>query len=255
MKAIETNIYRHKNGTLYFVARRHGKLHVRSLGTQDLEEARRTLREKGMEYFFYSRLQKRSEAREESDRSGKRRKPQLTKTSPPAPAISMEERKPSSAPVVQNTPQLNQNISLEDLLNKHDSELTFTKPGTLKMIQTARAAISRFCPSLEEFSCIDIWKEYQAKGLRKTPRRVGAATNHLLWYFRSLIPWAVEQSYLPSEQSKKLEKLGKTQVNSRCIRITAPEKLEELLQMVESEDPDGAAFLRFLACAGIVSRL
>lgn len=79
---------------------------------------------------------------------------------------------------------------------------------------------------------------------------MGAATNHLLWYFRSFIPWAVEQSYLPSEQSKKLEKLGKTQVDSRFIRITAPEKLEEFLQMVESEDPDGAAFLRFLACAG-----
>jgi len=162
MKATETNIYRHENGTLDFVARRNGKFHVRSPGTQDLEEARRSLREKGMEYFFYSRLQKRSEAQEESDRSGKRRNRQLTKTSPAAPTTSVEERKPSSASVVQTTPQLDQNISLEDPLNKHDSELTFTKPGTLKMIQTARAAISRFCPSLEEFSCIDIWKEYQA---------------------------------------------------------------------------------------------
>ena len=52
MKALEKNISRHENGTLYFVARRGGKLVVRSLGTKILEEAEQKVREKGVSGFF-----------------------------------------------------------------------------------------------------------------------------------------------------------------------------------------------------------
>lgn len=49
MKTIENepNISRHENGNLYFVARRNGKLTVKSLKTADLAEARRKIREMG----------------------------------------------------------------------------------------------------------------------------------------------------------------------------------------------------------------
>lgn len=46
MKAVEKNISRHENGTLYFVARRGGKLTWRSLRTKNLEQARRLVRER-----------------------------------------------------------------------------------------------------------------------------------------------------------------------------------------------------------------
>jgi integrase len=40
-------------------------------------------------------------------------------------------------------------------------------------------------------------------------------------------------------------------VNPRTIRVPSVEVVEEFLQMVESEDPDGGAFLRFLTCSGV----
>ena len=43
MKAVEKNISRHANGTLYFVSRRNGHLIRTSLGTKKLEEARRAI--------------------------------------------------------------------------------------------------------------------------------------------------------------------------------------------------------------------
>ena len=92
---------------------------------------------------------------------------------PSAPAITPQENKPVPAPVVPPAPWPDRQMSIEELLNAHDAELTFTKPGTIKMIQTGRAAILRFCPSLEKFSCVNTWKDYQASGLRKNPRPVG----------------------------------------------------------------------------------
>lgn len=47
MKIIEKHIGRHENGKLYFVARRNGKLTVKSLHTSDLAEARRKISEMG----------------------------------------------------------------------------------------------------------------------------------------------------------------------------------------------------------------
>jgi hypothetical protein len=100
MKAIETNIHRHENGTLYFVARRHGKLHVQSLRTQDLEEARRILREKGTEFFFSSPSPKRSDNRGQKEKLTSRRATQPIETPPTEIYKSPEVNKPSPAIVV-----------------------------------------------------------------------------------------------------------------------------------------------------------
>lgn len=250
MKAIETNIHRHENGTFYFVARRKGKLRVRTFGTSDLEEARRILREKGTEYFFSNPVEKRSDAWNGSDQQEKKRKARAAEPSHVDPGVSSEERKPLPAVVVQTAPLIKKGISLEEVLNKHDAKLTFTEPGTLKMIQTSRNVILRFSDGLEGFSCIAVWKEYRANGLRPTKRAVGAAANHLRWYFSHFIPWCVGEGYLPESQLKELKKIKKIKVNPRRVRVTEPKKIEELLKMVESEDPDGGAFLRFLACSG-----
>ena len=47
MKIIEKNIGRHENGTLYFIARKNGKLNRQSLNTKCLEEARKKIGEMG----------------------------------------------------------------------------------------------------------------------------------------------------------------------------------------------------------------
>jgi hypothetical protein len=47
-KKVEKNISRHPNGTLYFVARRSGKLHVRSLHRDDIQIARKIILEDGI---------------------------------------------------------------------------------------------------------------------------------------------------------------------------------------------------------------
>ena len=55
MKAVEKSISRHENGVLYFVARRGGKLIGRSLRTKNLEEARRLVREEGVQGLIAAR--------------------------------------------------------------------------------------------------------------------------------------------------------------------------------------------------------
>ena len=49
MQAIERNLARHGNGTIYLIVRRNGRLHRLSLKTKDLNFARQLLREVGIE--------------------------------------------------------------------------------------------------------------------------------------------------------------------------------------------------------------
>ena len=47
VKKVEKNVSRHPNGTLYFVARRSGKPHVRSPNTDDIQIARKIILDVG----------------------------------------------------------------------------------------------------------------------------------------------------------------------------------------------------------------
>ena len=52
VKALEKNISRHKNGTLYLRVRKNGKLFTKSLQTKDLKEARRKVEAEGLDSFM-----------------------------------------------------------------------------------------------------------------------------------------------------------------------------------------------------------
>lgn len=248
MKAIATNIHLHENGTLYFVARKSGRLFVRSLKTKDLDEARRFLRERGTASFFGK---KGPTLRYETTAFPRQKVNHLSETelvNLPVSSIARPNGMISDPAVC--VPVKGTKPSLTEALDAHDQQLLFDSGGTQNMIALGRKAILRFSKNWDDFSCIKIWKLYRENGLRKKPRKVTAGTNHLLWYFRKFVPWAIEQGYLPASEEAALRKLKKTKVNPRRIRVAESEKLEELLQMVESEDSDGGAYLRFLACAG-----
>jgi hypothetical protein len=51
VKALEKNISRHENGTLYLRVRKNGKLFTKSLQTKDLKEARRKVEAEGLDSF------------------------------------------------------------------------------------------------------------------------------------------------------------------------------------------------------------
>jgi hypothetical protein len=114
VKIIEKNIGPHENGNLYFVARKNGKLNRQSLGTKNLKEAKRKVRELGT----------------------------ITLTSPtdpmapPSPALSppspvpmlaaAEEGKPSAPPIPL--------MSLAEALAAHDRGVIVLSKGTQEML-------------------------------------------------------------------------------------------------------------------------
>ncbi len=53
VKAVEKNISRHENGTLYLRVRRNGQLVTKSLQTKDLKEARRKVEAEGLDSFMH----------------------------------------------------------------------------------------------------------------------------------------------------------------------------------------------------------
>lgn len=213
MKALERNISRHSNGNLYFVARRSGRLVVRSLGTKSLVQARRTVAEEGVRGLSLGR-------------------------EPAAPA----ERGGLVNPL----------LDLEGALKEHDRGLVLVSHGSREMADRAKRAVLRFAGGWEGFSPVQVWKDYRASGLERGPKReLTSAANHLTWYLRKFVPWAVSRGYLAPEMLEELEKLKKLPTNSRRIRVPSPAQVDELLRMVGTEDEDGAEFLRFLACSGL----
>jgi integrase len=65
------------------------------------------------------------------------------------------------------------------------------------------------------------------------------------------VPWSISKGYLPDSAKGSLSTIKEIKVNPRRIRIPSKELVGEFLAMVETEDPDGAAFLRFLGCCGL----
>ena len=225
MKIIEKNIGRHENGNLYFVSRRKGKLHRQSLGTKDLKEAKRKIREIGTLGLIAAR-----------------------EPAVPMPGTAAEVT--PAVPVVlaaQTAPAL----TLAEALSEHDRELVLLTDGTKEMAVRGKKAIERFAKGWQGFSPVAIWNAYRETGLKRHGALLGSAANHLLWYMEKFVPWAAKKGFLGADALESLAGIPRLSVNARTIRVPSVEVVEEFLQMVESEDADGGAFLRFLTTSGV----
>jgi len=230
------NIGRHENGILYFIARKNGKLNRQSLGTKDLKEAKRKISE--LETLA------------------------LTATAvplpPPSPvflpAPSPAPSPPSPALMLAATAEMQPPapaMSLAEALAAHDRGVIVLAKGTQEMLDRGNRAISRFATGWEDFNPVEIWKQYRATGLERQGFELGNAANHLRWYFRKVIPWAVKRGWLGAGMLESLKDILRLKVNPRRIRVPSKKVVGEFLAMIESEDPDNGAFVRLLATSGL----
>ena len=220
MKSIDTNISKHKNGMLYFVARRNRKLHVISLKTMDLEEARQKIRKIGITGLINTK-----------------------KNAFPVPGVVTNPTLPANQLVPKRT--------LAEALAEHADELALHSEGTKKMAARARAVIAHFAKDWEDFNPVRVWKEYRATGIARQGKELGSAANHLRWFMGQFVPWAIERGYLGVRAMNKLALIPQIEGNSKRIREPAPELVGKFLDKISSEDPDGGAYLRFLASTGL----
>ena len=235
MKKLEKNICRHENGILYFVARRSGKLSVRSLRTDNLEKARKIILENGIKSLTAAR--KLREPSKSCPRAVTARRP----TSLALPLLEENEKNDRAA----------EGLTLAEALERHSERLVLISPSTREMAERGRKICLKYGRSLVEFSPILVWNSYRKTGIKRLGRELTSSANHLLWFLRKFIPWAVREGYLPNRCDQELRELKKVKVNSRKIRVPSVAAVNEFLQMVDSEDSDGASFLRFLAVTGL----
>ena len=142
-------------------------------------------------------------------------------------------------------------ITLAEALAEHADDLVLLSDGTKKMARRARAVIARFAKDWKDFNTLRIWKEYRATGIARQGKELGSAANHLRWYLAKFIAWAVECRYLGDDAKASLAMIPRLKVNPRRIRVPSPEDVGEFLAMVSYEDPEGGAYLRFLASTGL----
>ncbi len=232
MKIIEKNIGRHENGNLYFVIRRNGKLIRQSLGTTDLNEAKKKIREIGILGF-------------------------VTAHDPvvPAPApvpVAAELIAHDAKEVKEVAVTIDQEkMTIADALKEHHDDLILLADGTREMADRTKRVIEKFCKKWEDFDPVKVWKAYRATGIKRQGEELGSAANHLRTYMRSFVPWAEKRGLLGENATESLAKIPMLRVNSRMIRVPSISVVREFFAMVEGEDPDGAAFLRFLASTGL----
>ena len=238
MKAVEKNISRHANGTLYFVSRRNGHLIRTSLGTKKLEEARRAI------------------SRMLADRvvvSMTAREPQAV----PLPEGLSLTPVPATAPVppaqaVIVTPAVTPpTISLAEAMEEFRLTQAFANKGTREMFATAKSAIIKNCTGWDSFAPAKVWQDYRVSGISKTGQEYGSASNQVRWFLRKFVPWAVSKGFLPPSMEEELKGIPLVKVNPRRVRIPPMGLVEEFLQMVSSEDEEAGVFLRFLTCTGL----
>jgi len=225
MKAIERNISMHENGFLYFVARRGKELIVRSFGTKNLDDARRRLRREGTAGLIEILTGRNAGSSEEA----------------PGPAGG------AGAALVVPAGKL----TLSEALQEHDRGLVLLSAGAREMAARGKKAILKFSNPGEDFSPVGIWTAYRLTGLERKGVELGSAANHLRWYLYKFVPWAVGKGFLSLSAVEDLKKIPLLQVNPRRIRVPAADVVGDFLAMVESEDAEGGAFLRFLAVTGL----
>lgn len=140
--------------------------------------------------------------------------------------------------------------SLPEAIAEHDRGLVLLSAGSREMAARGKRVMLRFATGWD-FSPVEIWKKYRETGIERQGKELTSAANHLLWYMRKFIPWAVRRGFLPTEILEEMKKLKKVPTNPRRIRVPSEETLDEFLKMISSEDPDGGEFLRFLAVTGL----
>lgn len=217
MKAVEKNISRHRNGILYFVARRGGRLVWRSLRTKSLEEARRNVREEGVKGLL-----------------GEKEK-------------AVPRNRAEISPVVKAPP-----ASMAATLDEHDRGLILLSAGAREMAARGRRAVERYSREWDSFSPVEIWNQYRKSGLQTgRGQEFTSAANHVRWYLRKLVPWLVAKGFVSESVKEEMTRIPKIKIPPRRIRVPEPAAVDEFLKMIETEDADGAAFLRFLAATGL----
>jgi len=229
MKAVEKNIHRHENGVLYLVVRREGKLIWRSLRTKNLEQARRLVREEGVVGLTTSGR------RWEQGASSS-----VTAREPAVPLPKEESKK--KVPV----------LGVAEALGEFDRGLVLMSAGAKEMAARGRKAVEKYCRAWEVFSPVEIWNGYRQSRLKRPGgQELTSAANHLRWYLRKLVPWLISKGLVGESAQEELGRIPKVKIPPRRIRVPEPAAVDEFLQMVATEDPDGAAFLRFLAATGL----
>jgi integrase len=226
MKAVERNISRHENGNLYFVARRRGRLFWRSLRTKDLAQARRMVREEGIKGLAESKA------------------PKAAPSGSPSPEALHESHEILQKP---NLPA----VSISEALTEHDRGLILMSAGAEEMAARGRRVVERYYRDWDGFSPVEIWNSYRRSGVKLRGEEFTSAANHLRWYLRKFVPWAVTRGLVPAEVEEELARIPKIKVPPRRIRVPEPIQVDEFLRMVATEDLGGAAFLRFLAATGL----
>jgi integrase len=232
VRKVERNLWQHENGTYYYVARVDGALTRLSLKTDKLPEARKRVRD-----LVLNALQGRTLGR-------------ISQEQPPvrvvkAPAIAQgEPENPLSI-------QQDERPSVREALVLHRRTLVLKTKSTREMADRGERVINTYCQSWDDFEPVDIWNKYRVSRMETLGRELTSACNHLLWYLRKFVPWAVENGWLPPKAQKSVDSLEKLKVNPRRIRVPSAEEVDVLLRMVGTEDPDGEDFLRFLATTGV----
>ena len=211
MQAIERNLARHGNGTIYLIVRRNGRLHRLSLKTKDLNFARQLLREVGIERLL--------------ERTSLALKSRLVRNSTPgpeatSPTISTSPTKNGEGSISPTIPCAVARPDLATALDDHDRHLVLMSHGTREMAHRGNKTVRRFCKSWETFSSVAIWNAYRQTGIHRHGKELSSAANHLRWYLRKFVPWAVEKGYLPKDAPTELKKIPRIKVNPRQIRVT-----------------------------------
>ncbi len=124
MQAIEKNIHRHEKGVLYFVARRDGRLAWRSLRTKNLEQARKLLREQGVQDLIAA---------------------QQAPVSLPQPGSK------------QKVPLL----GVAEALDEFERGLVLLSAGAGEMATRGRRAVQSYCKGWDAFSPVKVWNAYR----------------------------------------------------------------------------------------------
>ncbi len=145
MKIIEKHIGKHENGNLYFIARKNGKLTVKSLHTSDLAEARRKISEVGT----------------------------LALTTAREPAVPLPGAIEAKATEVKLTAPA---ISLAEALDEHRRGLVLLTAGTRDMASLGRRVILKFAKDWSGVEPVALWNAYRESGTKRKGKRTGELT-------------------------------------------------------------------------------
>ena len=203
--------------------KRNGRIITKSLKTKNLKEAQRKIEAEGLDSFVNQTPTEKPRTREQQ-----------------VPAPEVEEKK---SPVTE--------ITLKEALERHMDGLICESKGSEEMLGRCSKKVLEYAENFENFDAVSIWKSYRASGIKTRGKELGSACNHMLWYLGKFVPWAVTQGHLPESAKDSLSRIKKVKVNPRRIRVPSVEVVREFLAMIETEDPDGADFLRFLGTCGL----